>query len=97
MPIVKRKDGTEVDVPRTFMSPAYLKEIDTNVFAMFRDILVEEKGQKEKWGKPIGPIMIFRPAEVGEPIDFITTLADGKVLELIRTHPPREAPAEPQK
>lgn len=86
------------DVPRTFMSPAYVEEIrgDPGFYAMYRDVLVEtdqpdgEGGfLREKFGKRIGPVMILREARRGEEADFTTSRPDGTVLLLHRVHPPR--------
>ena len=82
-------------LPKTFMAPAYILEKEPGVFAMYRDILMEENGTKEKWGKPIGPIMVFRECKKDEKEDYLSSRADGTVLRLWRTHPPKEEIAPP--
>ena len=77
-------------LPKTFMAPAYIVEKEPGVFVMYRDILVEENGVKEKWGKPIGPIMMFRECKKDEKEDYLSSRTDGTVLRLWRTHPPKE-------
>ena len=77
------------DLPRSFMSPAYVEEIDTGVFAMYRDIMIEtnqvgEDGKRlrEKFGKRIGPVMMLREATKTEDPDFTTSRSTGEVLML---------------
>lgn len=82
-------------LPRTFMSPAYVREVEPGTFAMYRDITVEENGKREKFGKPIGPMGLFRKAKEGEKIDFLTSLPDGTVVQLHRFYPPSEEPVLP--
>ena len=100
--IPKRKFDPK-DLPRSFMSPAYVEEVEPNVFQMFRDILVETdevgpdgKKLREKLGKRIGPMMVLRPARDGEPTDFMTSRPDGTVLLLYRINPPHD-PMSPRK
>ena len=83
-----RKNDTK-DLPRTFMTPAYLEEIDTGTYGLFRDIMIEtdEKGEdgqflREKFGKRIGPVFILRRALDSEQPDMTTSLPDGTVLML---------------
>jgi len=88
----------ERKVPRSFMSPAYVERKEHNVYAMFRDILVETDKPdgvggfyREKLGKRIGPMMLFRRAETEEEEsrpDFRTSDPDGNIIALIRTWPP---------
>ena len=85
--LIKNEDIKKL--PRTFMGPAYVLEKEPGVFAMYRDILIEENGVKEKYGKPIGPMFLLRPAKKDEPVDFMTSRADGTVIQLHRFHPPR--------
>lgn len=87
---IKDKDGNEVKIPRTFMSPAYVEEQD-DLFVMYRDILVETDQPdgaggflREKMGKRIGPMMRFRLARDGESVDFLSSRPDGQVLQLHR-------------
>lgn len=77
------------NLPRTFMGPAYVREVEPGTFAMYRDITVEEDGKREKFGKPIGPMGLFRRAKDGETVDF-TTVKEDKVIQLHRFYPPRE-------
>ena len=79
----------EGQVPRTFMGPAYVREVEPNTYAMFRDMIKEEDGKREKWGKPIGPLYMFRPAKKEEKEDFITTKGE-EVIRLVRFWPPKE-------
>lgn len=74
---------------RTFMTPAYVREVDRGLYEMYRDIVVEENGNREKFGKSIGPIMVLRPAQKGERVDFITSTPDGQVMELHRISGPK--------
>ena len=66
-----------VNIPRTFWSKAYLKELDLGVFGLFRDWLVEgtdpKTGEKfkEKMGKPVGPIKVLREAKQGEEKEVV--------------------------
>lgn len=70
------------DKPRTFMSPAYIRQIEDDLFEMYRDIEIEENGKREKFGKSIGPIMVLRRLRQGEKPDFISSSPDGSLLEL---------------
>ncbi len=88
--IPKRKFNPE-DLPRSFMTPAYIEEADPGTFVMFRDILIEtderdENGERlrEKFGKRIGPIAVLREAAADEQPDFTTSRPDGTVLLLKR-------------
>ena len=87
--LIQKKWDTK-NLPKTFMSQAYIVEKEPGVFAMYRDILIEENGVKEKWGKPIGPMYLFRECKMGEKEDFLSSRADGTVLRLWRFHPPKE-------
>ena len=85
------RDESELKkLPRTFMSPAYVIEKEPGIFALYRDIMMEEDGHKEKWGKPIGPIFTFRVCKSHEKEDFVTSRADGEVIRLWRIFPPKE-------
>jgi hypothetical protein len=93
---VTDKNGNEVKVPRTFMSPAYVEE-SGGEFILFRDVLVETDQPdgvggfyREKFGKRIGPMMRLRPASEGERVDFITSRKDGSVIKLTRIDRPPE-------
>lgn len=70
------------DKPRTFMTPAYIREVENGLYEMWRDVEIEENGKREKFGRSIGPIMVLRPAAKGEKVDFISSRPDGEVLEL---------------
>lgn len=53
--VSEKKDTKNVTMPRTFASPAYLREIEPRTYMLYRDIVVEvkdEKGEKmrEKHG-----------------------------------------------
>jgi hypothetical protein len=78
------------NLPKTFMSPAYVVEKEPGVFAMYRDVTIEENGVREKFGKPIGPMYLFRECKASEKEDFLTSRPDGTVLRLWRFHPPKE-------
>ena len=58
-------------VPRTFLTAAYLQEVEKGVFGLFRNIEVEEpnertgKAVREKV-KAVGPISLLREARKGE-------------------------------
>jgi hypothetical protein len=84
------KEDELKNLPRTFMEPAYVREVEPGTFAMYRDIVVEENGKREKSGKPIGPMGLFRQAKKGETVDFMTSKPDGTVIQLHRFYPPRE-------
>jgi hypothetical protein len=72
------------------MSPAYVRESEPGVYAMYRDIMVEDdEGNREKFGKSIGPMYLLRIAKSGESVDFLTSLSDGTVLQLHRFYPPQ--------
>lgn len=88
-PTRKADTKKDVKVPRTFMTPAYLEEVDTGTFGLFRDI-VAENGEfeddgtpiREKWGKRIGPIFLYRVATQDEEPELTTSRPDGTVLLL---------------
>ena len=91
----------EQQVPKTFMSPAYIEEREPNVYAMFRDILVETKDpdgvggfMREKMGKRIGPMLIFRTCKKGEQPDYISSKPDGSPLFLWQMFPQKQSPLE---
>lgn len=68
----KKPEGEEAkkEMPRTFMSRAYLLPIagEKNLYGLYRHIEVEDPKtkQREKMGKPIGPIRILRPIRKDE-------------------------------
>lgn len=73
-------------LPRIYLSKAYLKEVELNLFGLFRDCMVEdpETGHSEKTGRTIGPIALLRPVEKGEQATLRTVHpATGKELSLI--------------
>lgn len=79
------------NIPRTFMSAGYVREVEPGTYALYRDILVmNESGEKEKSGKPVGPLALLRPAKPGEQEDFFTMTMDGQPLRLVRFHPSKE-------
>jgi hypothetical protein len=82
--------GEPPKIPRTFMSPGYVREVEPGTYALYRDILVEENGVKEKMGKPVGPLALLRPARPDEKEDFFTMTPDGQPLKLVRFYPPKE-------
>lgn len=69
----KQKDK----VPRTFLSPAFLAEVEPKLFGLYRSIEVEEfdrqKGHpvREKI-KNVGPIGLFRECEGEEKEDLMS-------------------------
>jgi hypothetical protein len=79
----------ERQVPRVFMTPAYVREVEPGTYAMYRDMVQEEDGKREKVGKSIGPLYLFRPAKQGEKEDFITSRGE-EVIRLVRFWPPKE-------
>lgn len=90
----KKREEIEKQVPKTFMSPAYIEEKEAGVYAMYRDILVETKEAdgvggfyREKMGKRIGPMYIFRPCRKGEEPDYISSKPDGSPLFLWQIMP----------
>ena len=76
------------NLPRTIMSPAYVTEKEPGVFAMYRDFLLEENGVRTLFGKPLGPMFLFRRAKDKEPVDFITSTESGEEIKLFRYWPP---------
>ena len=56
------------------MTPAFLIEEERGIYAMYRQIEVEDPatGQREKKGEKIGPIIVFRVCEKGEKADYMT-------------------------
>lgn len=77
-------DKKDVAGLRTFMSPAYILEVEKGLYEMYRDIEVEENGKREKFGKKVGPIMVLRRKQKGEQADFTTVDPRGDVIELKR-------------
>ena len=59
-------------IPRTFVSPAFLMEIDTGTYGLYRNIEMEIDGVREKIGNSIGPIGIFRKCQGDEKPDLET-------------------------
>jgi hypothetical protein len=66
----EEKKPVPPDMPRTFMSRAYLLPItgEKDLYGLYRNIEVMDPatGQREKAGAPIGPIRILRPMKPGE-------------------------------
>jgi hypothetical protein len=52
-------------VARTWMSKAYLIQVEKNLYGLYRHLEQEnpDTGLREKVGKPIGPIRLLRPAK----------------------------------
>ena len=73
----KDDEKKQQDLPRTFMSKAYLVVIERKTYGLFRDITQECKDTRtglvgrEKVGQ-IGPIGIFRECEGDEQCDMWT-------------------------
>lgn len=75
-------DKTQQESPlkgkRIFLSKAYLSEVESGTFALFRNIIIEDVDEstgklvQEKKGKPIGPIALFRKCEGEEKPDLRT-------------------------
>lgn len=67
----------EKPVKRTFLSKAYLRELEPGTFGLFRNLEVEEVDPKtgqpvrEKVGRPIGPIGLLREAAKGEEAQVV--------------------------
>jgi hypothetical protein len=86
----KKPEGEEKPkINRTFMSRAYLLPIDRELFGLYRNVEQEdpETGQREKLGKPIGPIKILRrkrPDDKAEAVRVRTVHPKtGESLELV--------------
>jgi hypothetical protein len=77
-------DKEKPKLPRTFLSPAYLVEVEKGTYGLYRNFtqLNEETGVKEKVGKPIGPIKLFREAKGQDPVHMRTSAKDGRPLNL---------------
>lgn len=81
---------------RTFLSKAYLKEVERGTFGLFRDLVFEEADKKtgslirEKSGKPIGPIRLLREARKGEENRVVMRTMHpktGKAISLVEDDP----------
>ena len=79
------------ELPRTWMSKAYVEEVEHGTYQMFRDILIETDQKdidgeplREKFGKRIGPMFTFREATPEEREDFITSRPDGSIVRLVK-------------
>jgi len=70
--------------PRVFATKALVKEIEKGVFELYRDVVIEEAGTREKHGKEIH-ISFLREATKDEQPDLTTSRPDGTVLLLKRT------------
>lgn len=93
--VIKSKDIASLekkDMPRTFLSKAYLVQIENGTYGLFRDLLVEvidpKSGQtvREKHGPPIGPISLLREMRPGEEAAVVLRSYDAKkdhLLELV--------------
>ena len=82
-------------VPRTFLSKAYIMELEKGLWGLYRDLLVETdvKDEKtgdqirEKVGKPLGPIGLLREMQKGEEEHVVLRSYDAKsdkLLELVK-------------
>lgn len=72
-------------IPRTFLGRAYLAEIEKGLYGLYRQMEMEnpETGQREKCGKPLGPIRILRQKEGDEPVHLRTVHpTTGQMLDL---------------
>jgi predicted RNA-binding protein with PUA domain len=58
-----------------------LKEVEPGYFELYRDVMIEENGVAEKYGKPIH-ISFLREATKDEEADLTTSRPDGTVLLL---------------
>jgi hypothetical protein len=65
------EEKKKLKMPRTFMSKAYIQELEKGLFGLYRNIEMEEPDPKT--GKPvrekikaIGPIKLLREAQKGE-------------------------------
>ena len=87
--VIQKKWDTK-NLPKTFMGAAYLVEKDQGTYGLYRDVVIEENGVREKFGKPIGPLYLFRECKQHEKEDMITSRTDGSVIRLWRFHPPKE-------
>ncbi len=86
--------GEKKDVPRTFLSKAYIVELEKGLWGLYRDVLVETnefdkegKPIREKVGKPLGPIGVLREMQKGEEEKVILRSYDpklDKLLELVK-------------
>lgn len=77
-------------LPRTFATKALLKEIEKGVFELYRDVVIEENGVREKHGESIH-ISFLREATKDEEPDLTSSRPDGSVLLLKRIKEPDEA------
>jgi hypothetical protein len=74
---------------KIFMTRAYLLPIDKQLFGLYRDVVEEdaETKQREKLGKPIGPIKILRrktPSDKEESVRVRTVHPKtGESLDLV--------------
>lgn len=100
-PDKQKVEEIKKQVPKSFMSPAYVEEKEPGIYAMYRDILIETDQpdgvggfMREKLGKRIGPMYVFRVCRKGEEPDFTTSKSDGTVILLWQTHPPKPSKEE---
>lgn len=76
----EKKDSTvksTSEVPRTFLSPAFLVEVEPRIFGLYRSLEMEEFDQKNGCSsrekiKDIGPISLFRECERDEKEDLVS-------------------------
>lgn len=73
----KLKSESKPKVPKVFLSPAFLIEVEHKLFGLYRSIEVEEFDRKnghvvrEKI-KNVGPIALFRECEGDEKEDLLS-------------------------
>jgi hypothetical protein len=65
------EDAKQKKMPRTFMSPAFLKVIEKNTYGLYRSVEVETFDRKRGYpvresAGEIGPIRVLREMETGE-------------------------------
>jgi hypothetical protein len=82
MGVIDSKDK-KPKMPKTFLSPAYIKVLEKNLYGLFRNLEVEEKGQREKL-REIGPIKLLRKAKLpDEDKQVVIRTVDPKTGEAI--------------
>ncbi|MBV8068287.1 MAG: hypothetical protein JO270_00180 [Acidobacteriaceae bacterium] len=87
----KKPEGKEEPTlkNRVFMTRAYLKPIDKELYGLFRDVVEEDAatGKREKLGKPIGPIKVLRKKRQTDPVEAVRVRTvhpkTGEALELV--------------
>lgn len=85
------KEPSKAQVPRTFLSKAYLQEVEKGLYGLFRNLEMVEVGKdgqevREKVGKPIGPLRLLREARKGEESRVVLRShhpKEGRLLDLV--------------